>query len=267
VSNTSALTPVVTLLTDFGLRDHFAGVLQGALLSVCPAARIVDISHEVTAFDILEGAFLLAQSWRYFPVGTIHVVVVDPGVGSNRRPIIVQAAGHIFVAPDNGVLSMVYGEEEHAVWHASDERFFRQPVSQTFHGRDVFAPIAGHLALGVAPGEFGPAIDDYMRLPIEKPVRTARRGWTGAVLKIDRFGNMITNFRADEFARVYEQDFEVLAGLRAIEKVQRNYAAAFPGEIFFIEGSSGYFEIAASQASAAKILGCGVGAPIELRLL
>jgi len=215
----------------------------------------------------LEGAFLLAQSWRYFPAGAVHVVVVDPGVGSNRRPIIVEASGHLFVAPDNGVLSMVYGEEEHVVRHANDERFFHQPVSQTFHGRDVFAPVAGHLALGVSPGKFGPVIDDYMRLPIERPVRTARRGWTGAVLKIDRFGNMITNFRADEFVRIYQQDFEILAGLRAIEKLQRNYANAAAGEVFVIEGSSGYFEIAASQASAAKILGCGVGAPIELRLL
>ena len=259
--------PIVTLLTDFGLRDHFAGVLQGSVLTVCPNARIVDLTHEVTAFDILEGAFLLAQSWRYFPAGSVHVAVVDPGVGSNRRPILVQAAGHFFVAPDNGVLSMIYAEEEHTVRHATEERFFRHPVSQTFHGRDVFAPVAGHLAMGVNPADFGPVIDDYMRLPVERPVRTARRGWTGAVLKIDRFGNMITNFRADEFARVHTQDFEVLVGLRAIEKVERNYSAAAPGEIFFIEGSAGYFEIAASQASAAKILGCGVGAPIELRLL
>jgi len=260
-------TKVITLLTDFGLRDHFAGVLKGSVLSVCPEAQVVDITHEVTAFDILEAAFQLAQSWRYFPAGSIHVVVVDPGVGSNRRPIVAEAAGHLFVAPDNGVLSMVYAEEEHVVRHASEERFFRHPVSQTFHGRDVFAPIAGHLASGVAAAEFGPVIEDYLRLPLEKPVRTARRGWTGAVLKIDRFGNLITNFRADEFARVYQQDFEVLAGLRAIEKVERNYASSSPGEVFFIEGSSGYFEIAASQASAAKILGCGVGAPVELRLL
>lgn len=260
-------TKVITLLTDFGLRDHFAGVLKGSVLSVCPEAQVVDITHEVTAFDILEAAFQLAQSWRYFPAGSIHVVVVDPGVGSNRRPVVAEAAGHFFVAPDNGVLSMIYAEEEHVVRHASEERFFRHPVSQTFHGRDVFAPIAGHLASGVATSEFGPVTEDYLRLPLEKPVRTARRGWTGAVLKIDRFGNLITNFRADEFARVYQQDFEVLAGLRAIEKVERNYASSSPGEVFFIEGSSGYFEIAASQASAAKILGCGVGAPIELRLL
>lgn len=263
----SASPPVVTLLTDFGTRDHFAGVLQGAILSVCPAAKIVEITHEVTAFDILEGAFLLAQSWRYFPNGTVHLAVVDPGVGTNRRPMIVEAGGHFFVGPDNGLFSMLYLEEEHTVRHASDERFFRHPVSATFHGRDVFAPLAGHLACGVSPAELGSLIDDYMRLPIEKPVRTARRGWTGAVLKIDRFGNMITNFRADEFARVHQQPFEVLAGLQAIEKVEKNYASAAPGEIFFIEGSSGYFEIAASQASAAKLLGCAVGAPIELRLL
>ena len=259
--------PVVTLLTDFGLRDHFAGVLKGSVLGPCPSAQIVDITHEVTSFDILEGAFLIAQSWRYFPAGTVHVVVVDPGVGSNRRPIAVETAGHFFVAPDNGVLSMIFAEGAHTVRHLTEERFFRRPVSQTFHGRDIFAPIAGHLASGVPFADLGPTVDDYLRLPIEKPVRTARRGWTGAVLKIDRFGNLITNFRADEFARVYEQDFEVLAGLQAIEKLERNYAAAEPGKVFLIEGSSGYFEIAASQASAAKLLGCGVGAPIELRLL
>ena len=259
--------PVVTLLTDFGLRDHFAGVLKGSVLSACPNAQVVDITHEVTSFDILEGAFLIAQSWRYFPAGTVHVVVVDPGVGSNRRPIAVETGGHFFIAPDNGVLSMIFAEGEHTVRHLNEEQFFRHPVSQTFHGRDIFAPIAGHLASGVPFADLGPIVDDYLRLPIEKPVRTARRGWTGAVLKIDRFGNLITNFRADEFARVYQQDFEVLAGLQAIEKLERNYAAAEPGKVFLIEGSSGYFEIAASQASAAKILGCGVGAPIELRLL
>lgn len=256
----------MTLLTDFGLRDHFAGVLKGVVLGVCPGASVVDISHEVTEFDILEGAFLLAQSWRYFPAGAVHLVVVDPGVGTNRRPVLAQSCGHYFVAPDNGVLTMVYDEEEHLVRHITEERFFNHPVSNTFHGRDVFAPVAGHLAAGVAPEEFGPLIDDYMRLPLAKPVRTARRGWTGAVLKIDRFGNLITNFRANEFARVYEQDFEVLIGLCAVTKIERSYVAA-PGDLFLIEGSSGYFEVAAAQASAAGILGCAVGAPVELRLL
>ncbi len=262
-----AVIPVVTLLTDFGLRDHFAGVLKGSVLSACRQAHVIDITHEVTPFDILEGAFLIAQSWRYFPEGTVHVVVVDPGVGSNRRPILAEACGHIFIAPDNGVLSLVFDQEETAVRHIVNERLFRHPVSQTFHGRDIFAPVAGHVAGGVPPAETGPLIEDHLRLPLEKPVRTARRGWTGAVLKIDRFGNLITNFRAAEFARVYEQNFEVLAGLQAIEKLEHNYAEAEPGKVFLIEGSSGYFEIAASQTSAAKILGCGVGAPIELRLL
>ena len=259
--------PVVTLLTDFGLRDHFAGVLKGSVLSVCPQANVIDITHEVASFDILEGAFLIAQSWRYFPAGTVHVVVVDPGVGSNRRPILAEAGGHFFVAPDNGVLSLIYDSEQPTVRHLTEERFFRHPVSHTFHGRDIFAPVAGHIAGGVPAADLGPVIDDFLKLPLEKPVRTARRGWTGAILKIDRFGNLITNFRADEFVRVHEQNFEVLAGLQAIEKLERNYAAAEPGKVFLIEGSSGYFELAASQASAAKILGCGVGAPIELRLL
>ena len=257
----------MTLLTDFGLRDHFAGVLKGSVLSVCPSASVVDVTHDVTPFDILEATFLLGQSWPYFPQGTVHVVIVDPGVGSNRRPLIAQAAGHLFVAPDNGVLSTLFAQTEHTVYHVTETRFFRDTVSQTFHGRDVFAPVAGHLALGVPATDFGTPVDDYLRLPLDKPVRTARRGWTGTVLKIDRFGNLITNFSAEEFARIHQQDFEVLAGLRAIETVQTHYAAAAPGELFVIAGSSGYFEIAASQSSAAKILGCGVGAPIELRLL
>lgn len=260
--------PVVTLLTDFGLQDHFAGVLKGSVLTVCPGAQVVDITHEVASFDILEGAFLLAQSWRYFPPGSVHVVVIDPGVGSARRAIVAEAGGHLFVAPDNGVLSILYAEQkDHTVRHLTEDRFFRQPVSQTFHGRDIFAPVAGHLAAGVPVAEFGPRIEDYVRLSLEKPIRATAHSWKGTVLKIDRFGNMITNFRADEFMNVYQQNFEVIAGLQSIAKVERNYAVAVAGEVFLIEGSSGYFEFAASRASAAEILGCKVGAPVELRLL
>ncbi len=259
--------PIITLLTDFGLADHFVGVLKGVILGICPEARIVDISHEVKQFQIAEAGFLLAQAWRYFPAGTVHVCVVDPGVGTNRRAIVAEAAGHLFVAPDNGLLSLLYADEEHHVHvhHVCEERFFLHPVSQTFHGRDVFAPVGAHLALGVAPGDFGPAIDDYTRFPFAGPVQTARRNWTGSIVQIDRFGNLITNFKVGEFAA--KQPFEMMAGLSTISRIECNYERAGAGELFVIAGSSGYFEIAAGESSAARVLGCGVGAPVELRVL
>ncbi len=259
--------PVITLTTDFGLSDHFAGAMKGVILSICPAAEIVDISHDVGPYQISEAAFLLAQSYRYFPRGTVHVVVIDPGVGTSRRPILAEAAGHRFVAPDNGVLSMIYAREKHKVRWVTAEKYFLRPVSQTFHGRDIFAPVGAHLARGVAAAKMGKIITDYMRLHSERPVRTARRGWTGEILKIDRFGNLITNFPAAEFAEIEKRPFEMSAGMQIVARLARNYAECAPGELFVIAGSSGYLEISSSQASAARMLGCGAGAPVELRIL
>jgi S-adenosylmethionine hydrolase len=259
--------PVITLTTDFGLADHFVGTMKGVILGICPEAQIVDISHEIGAFGVTEGAFLVAQAYRYFPRGTVHVVVVDPGVGTSRRPILAEAAGQRFVAPDNGVLSMVYTREKHKVRWINAERYFLKAVSQTFHGRDVFSPAGAHLARGVAPAKMGKPIADYMRLQIERPVRTARRGWTGTVLKIDRFGNLITNFPAEDFPDLEKRPFAVSLGLETVHRLARSYAECAPGEVFVIIGSSGYLEVSSSQASAAKMLGCGVGAPVELRIL
>jgi len=259
--------PVVTLTTDFGLSDHFVGTMKGVILRICPAAEIVDLSHEVGAFGVTEGAFLVAQAYRYFPRGTVHVVVIDPGVGTSRRPIVAEAAGHCFVAPDNGVLSMIYAREKHKVRWVTAEKYFLKPVSRTFHGRDIFSPVGAHLARGVAPAKLGRLITDYLRLHFERPVRTARRGWTGAVLKIDRFGNLITNFPAEDFPDLDKRPFEMSVGLETVGRMAENYAACGPGELFVIVGSSGYLEVSSSQASAAKILGCGVGAPVELRIL
>lgn len=255
------------MTTDFGLTDHFVGVMKGVILSICPAAQIVDIDHQVSPFEISEGAFVIAQAFRYFPPGTVHVVVVDPGVGTSRRPILAEAARQFFVAPDNGVLSMVYAQEQPKVRAITAAKYFLETVSGTFHGRDVFSPVAAHLAAGVLPSKMGKVIDDYMRRHFEKPLRTARRGWTGAVLKIDRFGNLITNFSVADFPDLHQRAFEISIGLQTVGRVAKNYSEGAPGEVFAIAGSSGYLEISSSQASAAKILGCGVGAPVELRIL
>lgn len=258
---------ILTLTTDFGLSDHFVGTMKGVVLGISPGTRIVDISHEVAPFDIPAAAFLIAQSYRYFPPKTVHVVVVDPGVGTSRRPILAEAGGHFFVAPDNGVLSMVFADATHKVRHITAAKYFLKQVSHTFHGRDVFAPVGAHVASGVPPARMGKPIDDYMRLHLEKPDRTARRAWTGTVLKIDRFGNLITNFRAADFEAIWKQPFEISIGLRTVHRRASNYAECEAGELFAIEGSSGYIEISASQASAAAMLGCGTGAPVEIRLL
>lgn len=224
--------PIITLLTDFGTADPFVGVMKGIILGICPEAVTVDLTHEVRPFQIRQGSFLLEQSWRYFPKGTIHLAVVDPGVGSERRPIVAQAEGHFFVGPDNGLFALKWP----VVRHITAEKYFRKPVGTTFHGRDIFAPVAGYLAAGVTMEEMGPAIEDYVRLTQH----------TGLVLHIDRFGNVVTDLT--DFA-------EVRVGGHVIGKTAQHYAEVPPGELFLIRGSSGFIEISVNQGSAAVILG------------
>ncbi|SRR5579883_858989 len=258
--------PLVTLTTDFGVSDHFAGTMKGVILGIAPRASIVDITHEILPYDINEAAFVIAQAWKYFPKNTIHVIVVDPGVGTSRRPILCQAAGQIFVAPDNGVLSMVYDAAPHKVRAITNSKFMRKQVSRTFHGRDVFAPVAAHLARGVDPGKFGKPIEDYVRSFILRPQQIGRRAWTGVILKVDRFGNLITNLHIDDFAEVKTRPFELRIGPERIHRLASAYGDMGIGDVFLIAGSSGYLEIAANQSSAAKILDRGAGAPVELEI-
>jgi S-adenosylmethionine hydrolase len=255
---------IVTLTTDFGLADHFVGSMKGVIASIAPSARVVDISHQIQPFAIPEAAFVISEAWRTFPSGTIHVVVVDPGVGTARRPILVETAGHLFLGPDNGVLAMVYLGRPHRARHVTVRRYFRAEVSSTFHGRDVFAPVAAHLARGVAASRFGKPIQDHLRPDFGKPVRTGKRAWTGTVLKVDRFGNLITNFHIDDFPFVRTGKPMMLAGVVMVERLVDHYAESALGEPVLMVGSSGYLEVAANQASAAKVLGVGAGAPVEL---
>jgi hypothetical protein len=256
--------PLVTLTTDFGLSDHYVGVMKGVILGICPRAQIVDISHKVKPFQIAEAAYLIAQAYREFPKKTVHVVVVDPGVGTSRRPILMEAAGQFFVAPDNGALAMVYAREKCKVRAISNDKYFRQPVSATFHGRDIFAPVAAHVAAGERPSRMGRIIEDYLRLGFEKPRRTGERTWTGQVLHIDRFGNVVTSFRATDFPDL--GNFSLILGSHRVSMMARNYAQFGPGELFAIEGSSGYLEISVNQGSAAERIGCQSGAVVEMRV-
>jgi S-adenosyl-L-methionine hydrolase (adenosine-forming) len=254
---------IITLTTDFGLSDHYVGVMKGVILGIAPRSRIVDLCHQVSAYETGEAAFLIAQAYRYFPKKTVHVVVVDPGVGTARRPILAEAAGQYFVAPDNGVLGMIYAREKHKVRAITNDRYFHKPVSQTFHGRDIFAPVAAHLAKGIPPARMGKLIQNYLRPPSLTPERTGKHIWTGCVLKIDHFGNVITNFRLSDIPGA---DFALVVGPHVVTKLAHNYAGCGPGDLFIIEGSSGYLELSTGQGSAAKILGCATGAPVELKI-
>ncbi len=258
--------PVVTLTTDFGLSDHFAGTMKGVILRIAPAAEIVDITHQVSAFEITEAAFVIGEAYRYFPKKTVHVVVIDPGVGTARRPILVEAAGQFFVAPDNGVLSMIYAREKHKVRAVASDRHFLQPVSRTFHGRDIFAPTAAHLAAGARPASFGRLIQDYCRLRFAEPLRIGKRVWQGTILKTDHFGNLITNLHIAEFPALESRPFQLLCGQVTIAHLNATFAEGAPGEPLLIVGSSGFLEIVANQGSAAKILGCGTGSPVDLTI-
>jgi len=238
--------------------------MKGVILGINPAARIADISHQVSPFEIPEAGFLIAQAWRYFPKKTVHVVVVDPGVGTLRRPILAEVGGHYFVAPDNGVLSMIFDAANPKVRAITAEQYFLQPLSNTFHGRDIFAPVAAHLSRGLPPARFGKLIRDYARQEFYKPVRTGKRIWSGNILRIDRFGNLITNFSLAEFPTVATRPFLLRVGAETVSHFVTTYAQCAPGELCLLEGSSGYLEVAMYQASAARRLGCGPGAPVEL---
>jgi S-adenosyl-L-methionine hydrolase (adenosine-forming) len=258
--------PLITLTTDFGFSDHFVGVMKGVIAGIAPGARVIDICHDIAAFNITEAAFVIAEAWPYFPKGTIHVVVVDPGVGSSRRPILAEAGGHFFIAPDNGVLSMVFDAAPYKAHVISNPKLMRREISRTFHGRDVFAPAAAYLAKGVKPAQFGKSIHDCIRSDAAANVRLGDGIWRGGILKTDRFGNLITSFLTERFAGVTSRPFEMRVGREKIHRLALNYAEAAIGELFVIAGSSGYLEIAANQASAAAILGCSAGAAVELEL-
>ena len=259
---------LITLTTDFGLNDHFVGAMRGVILSINPQAQIVDICNAVHSFDVLDGALTIAQAANYFPADTLHVVIVDPGVGSQRRPILVTNEKHIFLAPDNGVMSLVYERAERlSVRHVTAEHYFLQPVSQTFHGRDVFAACAGWLSKGVETSKFGEEITDFVRFSAPKPKPINDRSFKGVVLKTDKFGNLITNITPKDIPQLFEPTpppFRIVVGKAEITKMKSAYAQATPGEVFGILGSMGYLEISANRAAANRVAGADKGSDVAV---
>ena len=262
--------PIITLTTDFGTNDHFVGAMKGVILDIVPEAAIVDISHAVQAFDVLDGALAISQSYSYFPNGTVHVVVVDPGVGTTRRPILASSDGYHFVAPDNGVLSMVYAKEERIhVRHITSDHYFRMPVSNTFHARDVFAP--GRSVSGKA-GRFAQVrrrdrrLRALRRAPAEGHGREphARRGAESRPLR--QPDHQCDAAKMLRHCSRTSATFKIVVGSREITDIRKAYAEGAPGEVFGIIGSMGYLEIVANRAAAAQITGAGKGSEVSIFL-
>ena len=256
---------IISLLTDFGLTDWFVGTIKGVILGLNPRARIVDITHNIPPGDIRAAAFALATSYRFFPAGTVHVAVVDPGVGSARKAIAVRTANHFFVGPDNGVLSWALrAEKVEAIHVLENEDYLLHPISHTFHGRDIFAPVAAHMAQGVALRKLGPAAKAFVRLPWPEPKRRGRR-IHGEVIYIDRFGNAITNIENEVIRRTQGCSCDVRVGGRRYSSPLRMFYRAVPEKTpVAIPGSCGLLEIAVNGGSAEKRLGLSVGMRVVL---
>ncbi len=260
-----AATNIVTLTTDFGGSDHFVGTMRGVILGVNPAANVVDLCNAVNSYDVLDGALTIAQAYRYFPADTIHMVVVDPGVGSARRPLLVTTTRHYFIAPDNGVLSLVMEQEERVtVRHITAEHYFLQPVSNTFHGRDVFAPCAGWMSKGVEPDKFGDEITDYVRFTLPRPKQASERVLKGSVLKVDKFGNLITNLTVENAPAVFAagSQVKITVGQAVVTSIRTAYAQGQAGEVFGLLNSMGYMEITCNRGAASQMAKAGRGADV-----
>lgn len=256
--------PVIALLTDFGTRDHYAGTMKGVALSVCPDATLVDITHEVPPHDVLDGALEMAATYKYFPSGTIFLAVVDPGVGSQRRAIAAEAGGYRFVAPDNGVLTLVFKESPpKRVVEITERRYARPTVSRTFEGRDRFAPAAAWLAKGIELTGLGRTLTSWHTLTVPEPAVTEHQV-VGEVLRVDRFGNLMTNIDRRTFERFAGGGIEIAAGTHAVDKVVATYAEAEAGSVCAVFGSTERLEIAVTGGSAAERLGLGREARITI---
>ncbi len=259
--------PLITLLTDFGLRDAYVGIMKGVILNLNPHVRLVDLSHDLPSQDVMAGAFVLQSAWRYFPAGTVHLAVVDPGVGSHRRAVAAACREHFFVGPDNGLFSLVFAEQP--PWTAvslENPQYFLPDVSATFHGRDIFAPVAAHLSLGVPLTSLGPALADPVRLAFPSP-EFREEMVEGQIIYCDYFGNLISNIPFQALQSWLRGRFASLRlNSHLIPHLGQTYHDAPLGTLVALGGSHGYLEIACRQGSAARILDASPGARVQVCL-
>jgi S-adenosylmethionine hydrolase len=260
-------TSIITLLTDFGAKDHYIASMKGAILSINPRCTLVDITHQVKPHNVKEGAFILANAYSYFPKGTIHLAVVDPGVGGLRKPILFVTRHYFFVGPDNGLFTLAFQREK--VKHAitlTNSKYFLPEVSFTFHGRDIFAPVAAHLSLGLDPRGFGNKISNWSQVFYKKPKKKGRQ-FLGEILHIDSFGNLISNIpKQDFFHFLKERPFRIRVGERIIQNLKKSYWEGKKRELMALFGSGGFLEISVREGNAQKRLKVKEGGPIIVQI-
>lgn len=248
-------TPIVTLLTDFGTKDPYVASMKGVLLNINPECRVVDITHQIPPQDIREGAFVLANAFSYFPKGTIHLAVVDPEVGGTRNPILIVTDRFFFIGPDNGIFSLALREERmKSAYVLTERRFFLPEISSTFHGRDIFAPVAGHLTLGIPPKAFGKRIGSFKTLKLPDPMVKKER-LIGEVIHVDSFGNLITNIDRMTFSQFHQgSPFHIKVNKSIISRLSKGYWEGKKGDPIALFGSGGFLEIAVREGNAQKRL-------------
>lgn len=260
------MKPIIALLSDFGSRDHYVGTMKGVILGICPDATLVDITHEIPPHDVMDGALELAAAYRYFPAGTIFVAVVDPGVGSARRGIAADTGDYRFVCPDNGLLTAVVRESPpKKIVELTERRYGRPTVSRTFEGRDRFAPAAGWLAKGIQLPALGRNVPEIQRIEIPQ-AEVTDDAIGGAVLRVDRFGNAVTNVERrtfEKFAR--DGAVQITAGGATVGRLVATYADIQNGEVCALFGSTDHLELAANAGSAADVLSLARGAAVDIR--
>lgn len=263
--------PIITLLTDFGTTDEYVGVMKGAILSVNPSATIVDITHHIDPQDVIEATYLVLSSYLYFPKGTVHLIVVDPGVGTDRAILAVSVNGHILIAPDNGILTLVLdGQNVNSIIRIDNSEYFLESVSRTFHGRDIFAPVAAHITNGVAMNRLGTPMnpDDPVRLDIHRPYLSETGEIVGSIISVDRFGNLITNISVRNIEMLCRETAPCIRiGRNSIPGLSQSYESAEDHRPLAIIGSRGYLEIAVNCGSAKDFLGAEKGNIVKVSAL
>jgi len=263
--------PFITLTTDFGLRDPFAGLLKGVILGINPGAVIIDITHNIQRHNIFEASQVIGMSYGYFPSGTIHVVVVDPGVGGHRRPLLVTTGHHFFIGPDNGVFSSVYetAAPDYTVLHLTSSHYFLPMKGSTFHGRDIFAPVAAWLSRGIDYHKFGDPVEDYSKIPLPRVTLTDKNTLKGTIISIDHFGNAISNITGDDLAKLSPEaspgDFRIAFNNMAVPFADY-YAQAQGAGLSAVMNSFGYLELFVYGDSAAEKFGIKTGDGVVLSL-
>jgi S-adenosylmethionine hydrolase len=261
-------SPIITLLTDFGLKDAYVASMKGVILKINSECTLVDITHQVNPHDIQEGAFTLANAYSTYPKGTIHLAVVDPGVGGPRKPILFVTNNYFFVGPDNGLFAIALRDE--VVIKAvllKNQKFFLSNVSSTFHGRDIFAPVAAHLSLGLKPERLGPAVRSWSAISLPKPIRKQGK-LVGEVIHIDSFGNLVSNIDAEELRRFSKgRPFLIRIGKRTLMGMKEGYWEGKREQPMALFGSGGFLEISIREGNAQKLLKVRRGNPIQIILL